>query len=79
MSTSRKRVIVGQSEWAIHDADVEEVLGKIRSALENGSVAELTLLDSAGRQVTVYLNGKVLATVVVDLNTGPKPPSEISG
>jgi hypothetical protein len=74
----RKRVIIGQSEWGIHDADVADVVAKIKAAMENGTVAELSLIDSADRQVTVYLNGQVALTVVVDLDLGPKP-TEISG
>jgi hypothetical protein len=74
----RKRVIIGQSEWGIDDADVTDVVAKIKAAMENGAVAELSLMDGADRKVTVYLNGKVALSVVVDLDTGPKP-TEISG
>jgi len=74
---SRKRVIVGQSEWAIDEQDVESVVDQIKSALDKGAVAELPLLDGAGRAVTVYLNGKVVESVVVDLDRGPRP-SEIA-
>lgn len=74
---SRKRVIVGQSEWAIDEQDVENVVDQIKSALDKGTVAELPLLDGAGRAVTVYLNGKVAETVVVDLDRGARP-SEIA-
>lgn len=74
---SRKRIIIGQSEWAVDERDLENVLAGIKSALENGSVVELPLLDGAGRPVTVYLNGKAAVTVVVDLNLDPRP-SEIS-
>lgn len=74
---SRKRVIIGQSEWAIDERDVETVIGQIKSALADGTVAELVLLDSADRPVTVYLNGRTAVTVVVDLDRDPRP-SEIS-
>jgi sarcosine oxidase gamma subunit len=74
---SRKRVIIGQSQWAIADQDVESVIGQIRSAMENGTAAELPLLDTSGRSVTVYLNGKVVETVVVDLDSDSRP-GEIS-
>jgi hypothetical protein len=73
-----KRVIIGQSEWGIDDANVSDVVAKIKAAMENGEVAELELLDSAGRRVTVYLNGKVAPSVVVDLDLGPRP-TEIPG
>jgi hypothetical protein len=71
-----KRVIVGQSEWGLDDGDVDKVTGQIQSAMESGAVVELELLDTAGRVVTVYLNGKVAETVVIDLDRGPRP-SEI--
>lgn len=74
----RKRVIVGGSEWAIDEQDLDGVVTQIRTAMAEGTVAELSLLDGAGRSVTVYLNGKVAETVVVDLDRGPRP-GEISG
>ncbi len=74
----RKRVIIGQSEWGVDDADVANVTAKIKEALKNATVVELALTDSANRQVTVYLNGKVTPTVTVDLDLGAKP-TEISG
>jgi len=74
---SRKRIVVGQSEWAIDERDVETVVEQVKAALENGTTAELVLLDGAGRPVTVYVNGKVVETVVVDLDRDPRP-SEIS-
>lgn len=74
---SRKRVIIGQSEWAVDERDVQTVVEQIKAALENGTVAELALLDGAGRPVTVYLNGRTAVTVVVDLDRDPRP-SEIS-
>lgn len=74
---SRKRVIIGQSEWTIDERDVETVVEQIRTALTEGTVAELVLLDSLGRPVTVYLNGRTAVTVVVDLDRDPRP-SEIS-
>ena len=74
----RKRVIIGQHEWGIHDSDVADVTAKIKEAMENRSVVELALLDGADRQVTVYLNGTVALSVVVDLDLGPKP-TEVSG
>jgi hypothetical protein len=69
----RKRVIIGQSEWGIHDTDVADVTAKIKAAMENGTVAELSLIDGANRRVTVYINGSVTPFVTVDLDLGPKP------
>jgi hypothetical protein len=73
---SGKRVIIGQSEWQIAD-NADKVAGQIKDAMENGTVAELSLED-AGRPVTVYVNGRTVPVVVVDIDTIPRP-SEISG
>lgn len=73
-----KRVIIGQREWGVEDARYDEVRSRIKEALESGSVAELPLLDADGRPVTVFLNGRVTPTVVVDPDAGPRP-TEISG
>jgi hypothetical protein len=75
----RKRVFIGQSEWGIDEAEVDAVVEKIKETMVKGTVAELSLLDGANRRVTVYLNGKLAPSVVVDLDIeGPKP-TEISG
>jgi hypothetical protein len=73
----RKRVTIGQSEWGIDDADVADITAKIKAAMENGTVAELPLIDGANRRVTMYLNGRAASSVTVDLDLGPKP-TEIS-
>lgn len=73
----RKRVIVGQSEWGIEEDQVKQTKSSIEAALHDGTVAELQLLNAAGRPVTVYLNAKAVDTVVIDLDSDPKP-SEIS-
>jgi hypothetical protein len=73
---SGKRVTVGGTEYGIDNTAVDTVVDQVKSAMENGAVATLPLLDAAGRPVTVYLNGKVAATVVVDLDGDPRP-SEI--
>jgi len=75
---ARKRVIIGQSEWGIIDENVNDVVAKIKTAMENGTVAELELVDGADRRVTVYLNGKTVAAVTLDLDLGPRP-TEIPG
>jgi hypothetical protein len=45
--------------------------------MEGGSVAQLPLLGTGDRPVTVYLNGRTVETVVIDLN-GDGRPGEIS-
>ena len=71
-----KRVVVGGGEYGIENASVDTVVDGIKKAMENGSVTVLPLLDSAGRPIVLYLNGKVTATVAVDLDGDPRP-SEI--
>lgn len=73
---SVKRVIVGQSAWTIADDDTDTPKA-IKAAMENGTVAELQLVNDVGHAVLVYLNGKIAETVVVDLGEDAKP-SEIS-
>lgn len=72
-----KRVIIGQMAWGVADDDADTVRKQIESAMENGTVAALPLIDSTGRAMTVYLNGKLTATVVVDFDMSARP-SEIS-
>ena len=74
---SRKRIIIGQSEWTIDDKDVETVVGQVKTALASGDTAEIVVLDEKDRPVTVLLNGRVAPTVVLDLGLDPRP-GEIS-
>jgi hypothetical protein len=73
---SGKRITIEGIEYGLENAQVDTVLDLIKNALENGSVAALPLLDGTKRPVTVYVNGRVVATVVVDLD-GDSRPSEI--
>ena len=72
-----KKLIIGQQEWQIADADAEAVVRQVRDAMTNRTVVELPLADSTGRAVTVFLNGAAAASVVLDLDEGPRP-SEMS-
>ena len=74
---SGKRVMIGQSEWTLADETAADTVKQIKSALEDGTVAEVSLLDGSGSSVTVFINGKATSTVAVDLGEGPRP-SEIS-
>ena len=73
---SGKRVTVGGVEYGLANDAVDTVVDQVRSAMEAGSVGTLPLLNGAGHAVTVYVNGKVIDTVVVDLDGDPRP-SEI--
>ncbi|RSM64714.1 hypothetical protein DMB66_18885 [Actinoplanes sp. ATCC 53533] len=71
-----KKLIIGTQEWGIADADAEGVARLVRDAMTNGTSVELTLHDpagDAGDTVTVFLNGAVTSSVVLDLNSGPRP------
>lgn len=73
-----KRVIIGGEEWGVRDDVALDVATQLRSAMENGTVVALDLLDKANRPVTVYFNGGTAVTAVLDLDTDPRP-TEISG
>ncbi|GAA2634586.1 hypothetical protein GCM10010399_79030 [Dactylosporangium fulvum] len=76
---SRNRILIGQSEWAIDAQHLTSVVESVKSAMESATTAQLTLLDKENRPVTVYLNGRVAETVVVDLDLDrDSRPSEIS-
>ncbi|GAA4256194.1 hypothetical protein [Dactylosporangium darangshiense] len=68
-----KKLIVGQSEWTISDEEAPGVAKLVREAMQSRTLVELPLLDGAGRAVTVFLNGAVAPTVVLDLDGVPRP------
>lgn len=68
-----KKLIIGTREWGIADADAEGIARLVRDAMTNGTRVELSLYDPAGHAVTVFLNGAVTSSVVLDLNKGPRP------
>jgi hypothetical protein len=70
-----KRVIVGDQSWDINGADAAKVMFDIEQAMTSGTVARLSLLAD-GRPVTVFFNGKLSATAVVD-DGGDARPTEI--
>lgn len=74
---SGKRVIIGDQSWEVADADVARVTSDIEEAMANGTVARLSL-SADGRPVTVFFNGKLAVTAVVENGGGPRP-TEISG
>lgn len=68
-----KKLIIGQQQWGIADDDADGIVRLVRDAMTNGSKVELSVFDPAGHAVTVFLNGSVTASAVVDLNEGPRP------
>lgn len=72
-----KKLIIGQAEWFIADADAAAVSRLVQDAMTNRTSVQLELYDAAGRAVTVFLNGAAAACVVLDLDRDPRP-SEMS-
>jgi hypothetical protein len=72
-----KKLIIGQAQWSVADADADAVGRLVREAMTNRTTVELPLYDAHGRAVTVFLNGAATASVVLDLGGGPRP-SEMS-
>jgi hypothetical protein len=68
-----KKLVIGAQEWGIADEDAEGIARLVRDAMTDRTTVELALYDPAGHGVTVFLNGAVTPTVVLDLNTGPRP------
>lgn len=74
MTDVTKRLVIGQQQWGIADADAPEVAKSVQDAMTNGARVELVLQDPAdGHVVTVYLNGATAESVEVDLLKGPRP------
>jgi hypothetical protein len=75
---STKRITVGQAAWTLPDDHPDSLLDDIESTLAEGGALRLAVLDDSGNRVSLFLNGRVAETVVVDLCVGPRP-QEISG
>jgi hypothetical protein len=75
---STKTIAVDQAAWALPDDHSETLLKDVESALADGTVLRLDVLDQAGGRVSLFLNGRTARTVVVDLGEGGRP-TEISG
>ncbi|MEU4192770.1 hypothetical protein AB0E69_12785 [Kribbella sp. NPDC026611] len=72
-----KKLVIGEQQWGIADADADGIARLVRDAMTGRTTVELQLYDPAGHAVTVFLNGAAAASVVIDLTTGPRP-SEMS-
>jgi hypothetical protein len=72
-----KKLVIGQHEFGIADADADGIARLVRDAMTEGTRVELQLYDRDGDAVTVFLNGAAAACVIIDLTKGPKP-SEMS-
>lgn len=74
-----KRVRVAGFDYVLdnHEVDIEELVGRIRQAMTEGSAVELPVLDDHGHQLTLFLRGDQTSALVLDLDKGPRP-GEIS-
>jgi hypothetical protein len=78
--TMTNKIIIGQLEWTIPDAGVDTVRTGVETALSQGSVAVLNLLNADKHPVTVYFNGATVQTVVFDLDSDRSDrPNEFGG
>ncbi len=73
-----RRIIVGQTAWALPDGDVGDLPKQIEAALGNSTVLQVEVLTDDNRPVTLFVNGRAAETVVLDLGRAPRP-SETSG
>ncbi|MGX7826048.1 hypothetical protein ACTG9Q_13235 [Actinokineospora sp. 24-640] len=69
---STKRLIIGSQSWDIPEAGADDLLKDLTAALTGGPV-RFSLIDSQGRPVTVFCNGTLTVTAVVDNGGDPKP------
>jgi hypothetical protein len=59
------------------DTDAAAVVGQIEQALAEGTLVKVPVLDAKSNRMTLYLNGRQVDTVVLDLGEGDRP-GEIS-
>lgn len=71
-------VTIDGVEYGVEESRTDEIAAHIRAAMESGLVVTLDLVNTAGRKVTVYFNGKAASTAAIDFGTVPRP-TEISG
>jgi hypothetical protein len=72
----KKRLYVGRFAYTIVETDTQDaaaVIASIQAAVETPAVVAVEVLDENDRQLTLYLNGRVLDAWAIDLGKGPKP------
>ncbi|MFD4675968.1 hypothetical protein ACFWNN_40025 [Lentzea sp. NPDC058450] len=57
----------------LHDTDLATVVAHLKNAVQNNALVEISVLDERDRVVTLYLNGGLVDSFVVDENKGPRP------
>jgi hypothetical protein len=71
-----KRVVIDGHSYVIDEGDGREItaiVAEIRSALTDGRLVEIPVLDSNGNRMTLLLPGGYAGPVVIDLGLGPRP------
>ncbi len=64
--------------WLAHPASIAQVIEDVELAMTKGTTARLSLETRDNGTVTVFFNGKLVKSVVIDNDGGPKP-TEIAG
>jgi len=78
-SSTDKQITVDGSVWILpQEPDAADVFKQIETALENGTVARIAVLDAKRRRVEILVNGRTVTNVVLDAGVDPRP-SETSG
>ena len=71
-----KRVVIGGHSYVIDEGDergIEAIVAEIRSALADGRMVEIPVLDWNGNRMSLLLPAGYAGPVVLDLGLGPRP------
>jgi hypothetical protein len=68
-----KKIQVDGMVFGIADDKAQDVADAVKRALTEEKVEAVEVLDAQERRVTLYINGRVAAAVMIDLDAGPKP------
>jgi hypothetical protein len=72
-AVATKKIQVDGMVFGIADDNAKDVVEAVRRALKEGTAEALDVLDAEDRQVTLVLNGRAAAAVMIDLDAGPRP------
>lgn len=73
-SSTDKQIIVDGSVWILPEQpDAADVFKQIESALDDGTVARVAVLDAKRRRVEILINGRTVTNVVLDACLDPRP------
>jgi hypothetical protein len=57
----------------LHETDLPTVVADIEDAIENKRLLKVMVLDEKDRVMTLYLNGSLIDTCVIDEDRGARP------